>query len=124
MLGYGTNDANRGSVAAFQTNMQAMIDMVKAAGKIPILPRIPYAAAAGYLNVPPYNAVVDMLVASNNLYPGPDLYDFFMMHPEDFTCPPCGTGRQTDNLHPNDNGLKAMNQLWEDAVLSLYPAAP
>jgi hypothetical protein len=48
-----------------------------------------------------------------------------MDHPEEFTCPPCGTGvqRMTDNLHPNDTGLTAMNQLWADAARSLYPAA-
>ena len=29
----------------------------------------------------------------------------------------------TDNLHPNDIGLTAMNQLWADAAPPLYPAA-
>jgi hypothetical protein len=44
-----------------------------------------------------------------------------MDHPEEFTCPPCGGGRTTDNLHPNDVGLAAMNQLWSDAMRALYP---
>ena len=78
---------------AYQTNMQAMIDMVKAAGKIPIIPRIPYSGNAGYAAVSDYNAVVDELVASNNLIAGPDFYAHFMDHPEEFTCPPCGAGR-------------------------------
>jgi acyl-CoA thioesterase-1 len=119
VLGYGTNDVNRGSTTTFQTNMQAMIDMVKAAGKIPIIPRIPYSADIGYTNTAPYNAVVDALVASNNLIAGPDLFAHFMAHPEEFTCPPCG-GRATDMLHPNDTGLAAMNQLWTESARPLY----
>ena len=120
VLGYGTNDANHGTVDAFRSNMQGMIDMVKAAGKIPVIPRIPYSANSGYLKVPDYNAVVDELVASNHLIAGPDFYAHFMAHPDEYTCPPCG-GRTTDNLHPNDVGLAAMNQLWAEAVLANYP---
>jgi hypothetical protein len=103
--------------------MQAMIDMVKAAHRIPIIPRIPYSGNGGYLRVPDYNVVVDELVASNQLIVGPDLFAHFMDHPEEFTCPPCGTGaaRATDNLHPNDVGLTAMNQLWTQAMRPLYP---
>jgi acyl-CoA thioesterase I len=121
VLGYGTNDANRGTTASFQTNMQAMIDMVTAAGRIPIIPRIPFSGNPGYARVADYNAIVDALVASNQLIPGPDLYAHFTDHPEEFTCPPCGSGRATDNLHPNDVGLAAMNQLWTDAARGLYP---
>jgi lysophospholipase L1-like esterase len=121
VLGYGTNDVNHGTVASFRTNMQAMIDMVKGAGRLPIIPRIPYAGNAAYANVPAYNSVVDELVASNQLNAGPDLFAYFMGHPEEFTCPPCGSGRLTDNLHPNDVGLAAMNQLWTEAARPLYP---
>jgi lysophospholipase L1-like esterase len=125
VLGYGTNDANRGGatgMANYRTNMQAMIDMVKAAGKIPIIPRIPYATNTLYMMVDQYNTVVDDLVATNNLIAGPDFYAFFMANPDDFTCPPCGTGRSTDGLHPDDTGLQAMNQLWATAAMPLYPA--
>ena len=122
VLGYGTNDANRGSVAAYRSNMQAMIDMVKAAGKIPIIPRIPFSGSSGYgPQIPDYNAVVDELVAANDLSAGPDFYAHFMDHQDEFTCPPCGPGRATDLLHPDDIGLLAMNQLWTDAALPLYP---
>jgi acyl-CoA thioesterase-1 len=123
VLGYGTNDANHGTVDAFRTNMQAMIDMVKAAGKIPLIPRIPYSANSGYLRVPDYNVVVDELVASSQLVAGPDFDAHFRAHPEEYTCPPCGSGappRTTDNLHPNDVGLAAMNQLWTEAMLASY----
>jgi len=125
VLGYGTNDANRGGtngMDTYRSNMQAMIDMVKAAGKIPIIPRIPYASNPLYSMTDQYNVIVDELVASNNLIPGPDFYAFFMANPDDFTCPPCGPGRTTDGLHPDDTGLQAMNQLWATAAMPLYPA--
>ena len=102
--------------------MQSMIDMVKAAGKIPIIPRIPYASNTQYSMTDQYNVIVDDLVASNNLIPGPDFYAFFMDNQDDFTCPPCGTGRTTDGLHPDDTGLQAMNQLWATAAMGLYPS--
>jgi hypothetical protein len=28
----------------------------------------------------------------------------------------------TDNLHPNDDGLKGMNAEWTEAMRGLYPA--
>jgi lysophospholipase L1-like esterase len=121
VLGYGTNDAAHGDTGAYMTNMQAMIDMVKAAGKIPIIPRIPYATNTLYSSVDQFNTVVDQLVASNNLIVGPDFYTFFMANQDDFTCPPCGGSRMTDGLHPDDTGLQAMNQLWATAAMPLYP---
>jgi hypothetical protein len=47
-----------------------------------------------------------------------------MAHQDQFTCPPCGQGRTTDLLHPDDTGLQAMNQLWTEAALPLYPPSP
>jgi lysophospholipase L1-like esterase len=122
VLGYGTNDAARGAgqMAPFMSNMQAMIDTVKAAGKIPIIPRIPYASNTLYSMIDQYNTIVDGLVASNNLIAGPDFYAFFMANPDDFICPPC-SNRTTDGLHPDDTGLQMMNQLWATAAMSLYP---
>jgi lysophospholipase L1-like esterase len=120
VLGYGTNDAAHNSTT-YRSNMQAMIDMVKAAGKIPIIPRIPYASNPLYSTIDQLNLIVDDLVASNNLIPGPDFYAFFMANQDDFTCPPCGN-RTTDGLHPDDTGLQAMNQLWATAAMPLYPS--
>ena len=115
VLGYGTNDAANSQIppATFKTNMQAMIDMVKAAGREPIIPHIPFAGDGSHGNVPAYNAVVDELTRANQLQIGPDLYTHFMMHAQDqFT---------SDKLHPNDAGLAAMNQLWADAMRVVYP---
>jgi lysophospholipase L1-like esterase len=123
LLGYGTNDAAGGQVpvATYKSNMQMMIDMVKSAGRVPIIPRIPYAGDGSHGGIPMYNAAVDELTASNHLQVGPDFYAHFMQNPSEFSCPPCGSGRNTDNLHPNDDGLTAMNQLWADAVRAFYP---
>jgi acyl-CoA thioesterase-1 len=122
-LSYGTNDAAGGQVppATFRTNMQDMIDMVKGAGRIPVIPHIPSAGDGGHPMIPAYNAVIDDLVQTNQLIAAPDLYAHFMQHPEEFTCPPCGGSRTTDNLHPNDTGLAAMNTLWAQAMRSIYP---
>ena len=123
VLGYGTNDAAGGQIpaATFGANLQAMITMVKAASHEPILPHIPYAGDGSHSGIPAYNAVIDTLTRTNNLQVGPDFYGHFMQHATDeFTCPPC-TNRNTDNLHPNDVGLAAMNQLWADAVRAFYP---
>jgi acyl-CoA thioesterase-1 len=119
-LAYGTNDVGS-STTAFQSNMQSMIDMVKAAGRVPVIPHIPYSGDGNHGSVPMYNTVIDQLVQTNGLLPGPDLYAHFMANPGEFTCPPCGGGRMTDNLHPNDVGLEAMNTLWATAMRALYP---
>jgi lysophospholipase L1-like esterase len=126
VLSYGTNDAgNVVPTATFQTNMQMMIDAIKAAGKTPVVPHIPYAATI--VGIPPYNTVIDQLVATNHLTPGPDLYTYLSQHStgdastNDFICPPCAGGRMTDNLHPNDLGLTAINTLWAQSMCLLYP---
>jgi hypothetical protein len=100
--------------------MQTMIDMVKAAGREPIIPHIPFAGDGSHGNVPAYNTAVDELTRDNQLQIGPDLYTHFMQHADDeFVCPPCG--HDYDKLHPNDIGLAAMNQLWADAMRVVYP---
>jgi hypothetical protein len=113
-IGYGSYDAAL-SVATdtFRANMQAIIDAVKAAGKIPILARIPYSPNTGALaNVPMYNAVIDSLATSNQLRAGPDLYSYFMAHP---------TEMMVDGIRPNDTGQLSVNQLWATSVRALYP---
>src|SRR5215471_15102273 len=117
-LGYGTNDAANGQVptATFRTNMQSMIDMLKAAGRTPIIAHIPFSGDGSHGMIPAYNTVIDELVQTNQLPIGPDLYTHFQQNPGEFTCPPCGGGRTTDNLHPNDTGLAAMNSLWATAA--------
>jgi len=113
-LGYGTNDAANSQVppATFQTNMQSMIDMVKAAGREPVIPHIPWATDGSHNSIPDYDAVIDTLTRTNQLQVGPDLTTYFMMHTDQL---------MPDNLHPADAGQMAMNQLWADAMRVVYP---
>jgi len=116
-LSYGTNDAAGGQipVATFQATMQSMIDMVRASGREPVIPHIPWAADGTHNAIPMYDAAIDMLAQTNKLTPGPDLTAYFMAHTDQL---------MTDNLHPADAGQMAMNQLWADAMRGLYPTLP
>lgn len=123
VLGYGTNDAAGGQipVAAFKGNLQSMIDQIRADGREPVIPHIPPAPDQGHNGIPSYNTAIDELTQSNELIVGADLFAYFGTTSDLFVCPPCGTGRMTDNLHPNDNGLKGMNDAWTSAMRALYP---
>jgi acyl-CoA thioesterase I len=48
---------------------------------------------------------------ANGLIPGPDLYAWFLAHPEQLR----------DGLHPTDAGIVAINRLWASAMERLYP---
>jgi lysophospholipase L1-like esterase len=126
VLGYGTNDAanNQVPVATFKTTMQSLIDKVEAGGRIPVIPHIPPAATGMHDGIPNYNRAIDQLNTENDLQPGPDLFAYFSDNPGLFTCPPCGGSRMTDNLHPNDDGLKGMNAAWTTAMSGLYSSEP
>ncbi|MEY4549878.1 MAG: hypothetical protein RL685_6073 [Pseudomonadota bacterium] len=124
VLGYGTNDAAGGQVpvATFKTNLQTMIDRIEQQGRIPIIPHIPLSSDGSHGTIPSYNEAIEQLVADNELIAGPNLYRYFTETPGLFECPPCGGGRMTDDLHPNDDGLKGMNAQWTEALRGLYPA--
>jgi acyl-CoA thioesterase I len=109
---YGTNDGwGNSNTGPFRTNLQAMIDKIKAAGRVPVLTHVPFAADANHGSLGSFNAVVDELTRSNQLQIGPDFYAYFMQHPDELS----------DLVHPNDAGQKAMNQLWADAMRVVYP---
>jgi acyl-CoA thioesterase-1 len=123
VLGYGTNDSAgmQASPAVFGTNMQAMIDMVKAGGQIPVLPHIPYSDDGNHGGIPAYNTVIDQLTATNQLpLAGPDFYGYFMAHPDQLMQINSSSG-MVDKLHPTDVGQAAMNKLFADAARPLYP---
>jgi lysophospholipase L1-like esterase len=119
-LNYGTNDALTASpgdtsiAAAFHTHMKAMVQTVLAAGKVPIVPTIPWGANANLqANVPVLNAELAKLKAEiPEIVPGPDLYGYFRDHPSLIG----------DGIHPTwDPGYAAMRRLWAGTALSLYP---
>ena len=111
-IGYGSNDSAGDSTdtARFKKNMQTIIDRIKAAGHIPVLARIPYSTDGQHSTIPAFNAVIDDLRRDNSLPAGPDLYAWFLKHPNQLR----------DGLHPDKNGIEAINRLWAEAVDPLY----
>jgi lysophospholipase L1-like esterase len=111
-IAYGTNDAAGNSMPTprFRSNLQLMVDRVRAAGGVPILASIPFASDDQHRNVPSFNRVVDELRETNSLPAGPDFYRWFQAHPDELR----------DGVHPNDRGIVSMNRLWGEALDALY----
>lgn len=106
-LSFGSNDWDP---VAFRADLVAVVHRVRAAGKIPIVPRIPYRSDAPADFPGRLDRVVDEVTAELGLLPGPDLHAFFAAHPE----------RLADGLHPDDEGAVQLIRLWADAVAPLY----
>jgi hypothetical protein len=88
-----------------------MIQAVLAAGKIPVVPTIPWARTANVQSCGPgFNAKIQTLYAA---YPqivhGPDLWTFFSANPSLIG---------SDNLHPSTAGYGAYRQQWANAMLA------
>ena len=114
--GLGLHSGNPNYSGTFKENMQTIITMIKTAGKIPYLAKIPIAFAPyTSLNtfIQEYNQVVDELVSENSIgVIPPDFYSFFSNNPGQIS---------SDGLHPNGIGYQSMAQLWSDALLGLTP---
>jgi acyl-CoA thioesterase-1 len=111
-IGLGTNDAagSNSDTSSFRHHLSTVIAKVKAAGHIPIVARIPFCSDGGHDTIPKFNQVIAELTSEEGLLPGPDLYGWFMTHPEQLR----------DGIHPTDVGVVAINRLWADAVAGLY----
>ncbi|HYT44564.1 MAG TPA: SGNH/GDSL hydrolase family protein, partial [Methylomirabilota bacterium] len=111
-LSYGTNDAN-GCVDAdnFYNNYVIMIEAVLNAGKIPVIPHIPWARTANVQHCGPMlNAKIDNLYrAFPRIIKGPDLWAFFQNNQNLIS---------NDDLHPTDMGFGAYRQQWANAMLT------
>lgn len=114
-ISYGTNDVFLPITPAdFARQMQALIDRIRAAGKEPVIARIPYTTAPGKDGpIQALNAVIDRLTADNGLTPGPDLYRWFKAHPEELA---------PDGIHPEYVGSKSIARLWLAALRPHYEA--
>ncbi len=111
-LALGTNDAPGNDAAGYGVRMGQLIDKVIAAGKIPVVPMIPYTGEPTHSTIPAYNAEISALYATygSKLIQGPDLYTVIY------------NGRATmfdspTDLHPNAAGNAAMRQAWADAMV-------
>ena len=111
-LAYGTNDANGCmSPTAFYNNYVTMVQAVINAGKVPIVPTIPWARTADVQNCGPgLNAKIQQLYANfPQVVHGPDLWQFFITHQNLIS---------GDNLHPSEAGYVAYRQQWADAMVA------
>ena len=111
-LSFGTNDANGCmSPTSFYNNYVLMVQAVLTAGKVPVVPTIPWARTANVQNCGPgLNAkIAQLYTAYPGIVHGPDLWAFFSTHQSLIS---------SDNLHPSDAGYVAYRQQWANAMLS------
>lgn len=121
LLEWGSNDAfSMEDPAVFRSNMQIVINKIKAAGHTPVLARIPPAIGDGSgqaqltAEIEAINRQIDALTQANHLIPGPDLYAVIGKDPQGLL--------QSDGIHPNGNGRKAINNAWYLAMRTVMRA--
>lgn len=113
-LNLGSNDAyTNGDASAFYSNMATLIGDVIAAGKIPVVPTIPWSRNATLAaNVPLLNAQVRNLYSNfPKVLPGPDLYSFYENNQNLIS---------SDDVHPTDAGCAAMRANWASTAAKAY----
>jgi lysophospholipase L1-like esterase len=110
-LAFGTNDAwGRMPVDRFREQLQAMIDRVRAAGKVPVLATIPYSPESELAVLPDYNRAILALQAANGLPAGPDLYRLVQAN-EGYL--------QGDGVHMTPEGSQAIQRAWAEVAARL-----
>ncbi len=111
-LAYGSADARSGQIdgARFRINMAALVARVIAAGRVPVLARVPFSPEGDGALIREYNRAIEALEREQGLLPGPDLYAWFEAHPDQWT----------DGALPGAAGRAAIQRLWAEAVDVLY----
>lgn len=117
-LAFGTNDAGGGlPPREFLAHMSALAQAVVAAGKVPVIPTIPWSREASRnARILGLNAEIRHLYESNpKVVAGPDLYALFSEHQQYIS---------DDGLHPSEEGYGALRRAWAAmAVQHVYAAA-
>jgi lysophospholipase L1-like esterase len=111
LIQYGTNDALVPAVSktTYKANMQAIITVIKDAGKHPYLAKVPYTSdpLRSDAAIRDYNAAIDDLRSSNGIgVVAPDFYTWFQSHQSELA----------DGIHPNGTGYQSMANLWFKAL--------
>ena len=113
--GLGLNPGDSGYIGSFKDNMQQIVDTILAAGKRPILAKVPivieYASdldkTPRNLLIQEYNRVIERLVSKNGIaVVPPDFYNYFKENKDQFH----------DRTHPNGKGYQSMATLWFNAL--------
>jgi lysophospholipase L1-like esterase len=117
-IAFGTNDIPHGiSHDDFYTNYESMVLAVLDAGKVPIIPTIPWFRQDGVDLVPGFNDVIAQLkVDYPEILDGPDFWTFFSENQYLIS---------EDNLHPSEEGYNVYRRLWaEHALETIYNFQP
>jgi lysophospholipase L1-like esterase len=107
-LAFGVNDWDP---VAYRRDLLEVVGKIRAAGRVPIIARVPFRTDGRTDYARQLNDVVDAVTRELGLVPGPDLYDWYVTHP----------GRLEDGLHPDAAGALETLRLWADAAEPLYP---
>ncbi|MFT3917145.1 MAG: GDSL-type esterase/lipase family protein [Anaeromyxobacteraceae bacterium] len=123
-LAYGTNDGGAGLPAddAFYVAYRALVETVLAAGRIPVVPTIPWTAEEPWrtaigdpvtgpelgLNRQLARLKADLRAEGKVVLDGPDLWHLFEANP---------ALMGTHDVHPTDAGYVEMRHLWADTLL-------
>ncbi len=111
-IAYGTNDAwgDQTGTEKYYSNTKFLIDTVIAAGKIPVLPSIPYSTNKDVgNNLEKYNAQIFKLYEeySGKIVKGPDFYEIFKESPDMLS---------GDGVHPSSEGYDRMRSIWAETM--------
>lgn len=102
VLAYGTNDH------ANDFHMEELVQKVSAAGKIPVVPHMPW--SPGSPEGEAINALIDELYANHpEIVKGPDLWKVFENKPE-----------LMPDIHPNDAGQEELRKAWATMMVGTY----
>ena len=106
-LAYGTND----HPASFE--MEALVQKVIAAGKVPVVPHIPWQDdPSADADIAQMNSAIDALYAKYpQILPGPDLWATFLNRPDLY--PDAG------GPHPDDAGQTVQRQAWANTMAAV-----
>jgi lysophospholipase L1-like esterase len=91
--------------------MQQIINVIRNAGKIPVLAKVLYQANPNVdARIQEYNQVINELIVANSLTVIPsDFYNFFKTNPS----------LLPDGLHPNGVGYQSMSPLWYNSSVNV-----
>ncbi len=108
VLAYGTNDSET------DYRMESLVKTVIAAGKIPVVPHMPWSATAGVQSKGPIiNQAIDALyVKYPQILRGPDLWALFTDRVDLIPA---------NDIHPNDPGREFLRQAWAQTMVGVYP---
>ncbi len=117
-IAYGTNDCwgNQTGAAKYYENLAYMVEAIQAAGKVAVLPTIPYSTEPGIIPyIDSYNAQVYAIYeAYPDVVKGPDFYGIIQDNPSYLS---------SDGVHPSSDGYNAMRKIWAETVYeSIYMA--